>query len=93
LPAFTIGAAAAFHECSRAAARRAALVKEGEVEIEIVRFRDDRSEELLARIGPGRYFVELVPMFGIRRSATAQATQPLVRRRHHGGRVSPPLPR
>ena len=58
------------------------LVKEGEVEIEIVRVRDDRNEQLLARIGPGRYFVEPAPMFGIRRSATARATQPVVRRRH-----------
>ena len=50
------------------------VVEEGEVEI--VRVRDDRSEELLAHIGPGRYFGELAPMFGIRRSATARATEP-----------------
>jgi putative ABC transport system ATP-binding protein len=69
------------------------LVKEGEVEIEIVRVRDDRNEELLARIGPGRYFVEPAPMFGIRRSATARATQPVVRRRHSRWAISAPLPR
>lgn len=50
------------------------VVEEGE--IEIVRVRDDRTEELLAHIGPGRYFGELAPLFGIRRSATARATQP-----------------
>ena len=49
------------------------VVEDGEVEI--VRIRDDRSEELLARIGPGRYFGELAPMFGIRRSATARAAE------------------
>jgi putative ABC transport system ATP-binding protein len=47
------------------------VVEDGEVEI--VRVRDDRSEELLARIGPGLYFGELAPIFGIRRSATARA--------------------
>ena len=56
--------------------------------------RQGRSERGTAGpIGPGRYFVEPAPMFGIRRSATARATQPLVRRRHHGGASSAPLPR
>jgi putative ABC transport system ATP-binding protein len=50
------------------------VVDEGE--IEIVRLRGDRSEELLARIPPGAYFGELAPMFGIRRSATARAALP-----------------
>ena len=50
------------------------VVEEGE--IEIVRIRDDRSEESLTHIGPGQYFGELAPMFGIRRSATARATKP-----------------
>ncbi len=50
------------------------VVEEGEVEI--VRIRADRTEEPLARIGPGRYFGELAPMFGIRRSATARAVAP-----------------
>ena len=44
-------------------------------EIEIVRIRDDRTEETLTHIGPGQYFGELAPMFGIRRSATARATR------------------
>jgi putative ABC transport system ATP-binding protein len=48
------------------------VVEEGE--IELVRLRADGSEELLARVEPGRYFGELGPMFGIRRSATARAT-------------------
>jgi putative ABC transport system ATP-binding protein len=45
-------------------------------EIELVRLRADGSEELLAQHGPGEYFGELGPMFGIRRSATARATMP-----------------
>jgi putative ABC transport system ATP-binding protein len=48
------------------------VIEEGEVEI--VRVLADRREELLARIGPGRYFGELAPLFGIRRSATARAS-------------------
>jgi putative ABC transport system ATP-binding protein len=48
------------------------VVEEGEVEL--VRLRADGTEELLARHGPGRYFGELGPMFGLRRSATARAT-------------------
>jgi putative ABC transport system ATP-binding protein len=47
------------------------VVEEGT--IELVRVRADGHEELLARHGPGEYFGELGPMFGIRRSATARA--------------------
>jgi putative ABC transport system ATP-binding protein len=50
------------------------VVEEGEVEL--VRLLADGSEELLASHGPGGYFGELGPMFGIRRSATARATSP-----------------
>jgi len=46
-------------------------VEEGEVEI--VRQRTDRGVELLALLGPGRYFGELGPLFGLQRSATARA--------------------
>jgi putative ABC transport system ATP-binding protein len=45
-------------------------------EIELVRERADGGEEILALHGPGEYFGELGPMFGIRRSATARATVP-----------------
>jgi putative ABC transport system ATP-binding protein len=44
-----------------------------EGEIEIVRKRDDGTEERLALIGTGNYFGELAPMFGLQRSATARA--------------------
>ena len=47
------------------------VVEEGEVEL--VRLLSDGQEELLARHGPGEYFGELGPMFGLRRSATARA--------------------
>jgi putative ABC transport system ATP-binding protein len=50
------------------------LVEEGEMEL--VRLLSGGGEELLARHGPGRYFGELGPMFGLRRSATARATMP-----------------
>jgi putative ABC transport system ATP-binding protein len=46
--------------------------------IEIVRTRDDGTEEKLAVIGPGNYFGELAPMFGLQRSATARAVGPTV---------------
>ena len=59
--------------CSSRATRRPRLrIEEGEVEI--VRVLADGREELLAGIGPGRYFGELAPLFGIRRSATARAS-------------------
>lgn len=47
------------------------VVEEGE--IELLRERADGSEELVARMGPGRYFGELAPLFGLRRTATARA--------------------
>jgi putative ABC transport system ATP-binding protein len=50
------------------------VIEEGEVEL--VRLLADGGEEILARQGPGRYFGELGPLFGIRRSATARATRP-----------------
>jgi putative ABC transport system ATP-binding protein len=46
-------------------------------EIELVRVRADGGEDILARHGPGEYFGELGPMFGIRRSATARAITPV----------------
>jgi putative ABC transport system ATP-binding protein len=47
------------------------VVDEGE--IEIVRTRDDGSDEIIAIIPTGAYFGELAPMFGLQRSATARA--------------------
>jgi putative ABC transport system ATP-binding protein len=47
------------------------IVEDGQVEI--VRQRTDRTEELVALLGHGRYFGELGPLFGLRRSATARA--------------------
>jgi len=44
--------------------------------IEIVRARDDGTEEAVANIEPGSYFGELAPMFGLQRSATARAAVP-----------------
>ena len=46
-------------------------VEEGEVDL--VRALADGGEELFERCGPGRYFGELAPLFGLRRSATARA--------------------
>jgi len=45
-------------------------------QIQILRTRDDGSEEDLTRIDVGGYFGELAPMFGLRRSATARAVGP-----------------
>ena len=45
-------------------------------EIELVRHRADGSEEALGSVGPGAYFGELAPLFGLRRSATARAAGP-----------------
>jgi len=42
--------------------------------VDIVRRRIDGSEEQLAQLGPGRYFGELAPLFGLRRSASARAS-------------------
>jgi putative ABC transport system ATP-binding protein len=50
------------------------VVEDGQ--IEIVRQRADGTEELVALLGPGRYFGELGPLFGLRRSATARAVEP-----------------
>ena len=41
--------------------------------IELTRERVGASPELISTIGAGRYFGELAPMFGLRRSATARA--------------------
>jgi len=46
-------------------------VEEGE--IHLVRERTDGTEELVQSMGPGQYFGELAPLFGIRRTATARA--------------------
>jgi putative ABC transport system ATP-binding protein len=47
------------------------VIDEGE--IEIVRVLADGGEELLTRLGPGRYFGELGPLMGFPRSASARA--------------------
>jgi putative ABC transport system ATP-binding protein len=52
------------------------MVEEGQ--IEIVRSRDDGTEERLAVVDAGNYFGELAPMFGLQRSATARALGPAV---------------
>jgi putative ABC transport system ATP-binding protein len=49
------------------------VIEEGQ--IEVVRQRADDTEELLALLGPGRYFGELGPLFGLQRSATARAVE------------------
>jgi len=50
------------------------VVEDGEVEI--ARQLADGGEEVLSHMGPGTYFGELAPLFGLRRSATARATAP-----------------
>lgn len=52
------------------------VVEQGEVDL--VRVRVDGGEEIVARMGPGRYFGELAPLFRLRRSATARASTPAV---------------
>jgi putative ABC transport system ATP-binding protein len=47
------------------------VVESGEVELFCERV--DGGSDLLARVGAGRYFGELAPIFGLRRSATAMA--------------------
>ena len=47
------------------------VIDEGE--IDIVRVLADGGEELLTRLGPGRYFGELGPLMGFPRSASARA--------------------
>ena len=49
-----------------------------EGEIEIVRTRDDGTEEQVAVVPAGSYFGELAPMFGLQRSASARAVGPAV---------------
>jgi putative ABC transport system ATP-binding protein len=44
--------------------------------IEIARERVDGTREVVGRYGPGSYFGELAPLYGLRRSATARATGP-----------------
>jgi putative ABC transport system ATP-binding protein len=46
--------------------------------VEMVRHRVDGTDEVLARLGPGRYFGEYAPLFALRRSATARAHGPAV---------------
>jgi putative ABC transport system ATP-binding protein len=46
--------------------------------IDLTRERADGTPETLQRIGPGTYFGELAPMFGLPRSATARAVGPTV---------------
>jgi putative ABC transport system ATP-binding protein len=53
---------------------RVYVIEEGM--IEILRLRDDGSHELLDTLEPPRYFGELAPMLGLRRSATARAATP-----------------
>ena len=48
----------------------------GDGRIEIVRRRADGGEEIVAVLGPGDYFGELAPLFGLRRSAGARAVGP-----------------
>ena len=50
------------------------VVEEGR--IQILRTRDDGTEEHMAVVDAGGYFGELAPMFGLQRSATARAVGP-----------------
>ena len=52
------------------------VVEEGEVET--FRVRDDRTEEHVAKFGPGEYFGELGPLLDFPREATARAKTRLV---------------
>jgi putative ABC transport system ATP-binding protein len=52
------------------------VIEEGE--IEIIRELAGGGEEVTVQLGPGKYFGELAPLFGLRRSATARATAPTV---------------
>jgi putative ABC transport system ATP-binding protein len=56
------------------AAEHVFVVEYGEVEL--FRLRTNGGVDVLARYGRGQYFGELGPMFGLRRSATARATEP-----------------
>ena len=44
--------------------------------VEVSRERVDGPDEVVARYGPGQYFGELAPLYGLRRSATARAAEP-----------------
>ncbi|MGI9031987.1 MAG: ATP-binding cassette domain-containing protein [Ilumatobacteraceae bacterium] len=52
------------------------VVEEGR--IELVRRLADGTEELVLDAGPGRWFGELAPMYGLARTATARAAEPSV---------------
>ena len=52
------------------------IIDEGE--LDIVRILADRSEESLARLGPGQYCGELGPLMGFPRSASARAVTDVV---------------
>ena len=41
--------------------------------VEIIRRRVDADDEFVTRVGPGSFFGELAPVFGLRRSASARA--------------------
>lgn len=45
-------------------------------EVEIVRQREDGTEEPVAIMGPGEHFGEMGPLFSLPRSATARVTEP-----------------
>jgi putative ABC transport system ATP-binding protein len=44
--------------------------------IELLRQRVDGRQEVVSLIGPGKYFGELAPLYGLRRSASARAVTP-----------------
>jgi putative ABC transport system ATP-binding protein len=44
--------------------------------IDLIRTREDGTEELLITVTPDGYFGELAPMFGLQRAATARASSP-----------------
>ncbi|HYA68309.1 MAG TPA: ATP-binding cassette domain-containing protein [Acidimicrobiales bacterium] len=46
--------------------------------IQLIRRRDDGSDEIISEASSGAYFGELAPMFGLPRSATARAVGPAV---------------
>ena len=52
------------------------VVEQGE--IELTRERESGTPEVVSRVVDGRYFGELAPMFGLRRSATACAVGPTI---------------
>jgi putative ABC transport system ATP-binding protein len=52
------------------------VVEKGE--IELVQRREDGAEEVIGRLGAGRYFGELAPAFGLPRTATARAASAAV---------------